>query len=489
LISCKNKSSFKYGYIGATPTGEGINMGLRHPSPFLKKISDARKIKYGWIEDNESTYGYYIKTSKIILSMNSRFKNEFDDYIEFHKDNKPTNSLTQIIVELQTIDFDKEFKIIQANEVSVAEIKKIDNGIQVNERKIVDLQTKIENEESNLKHLKDSKCPYCTQHYENQDKIIEIEKRMERLTKDVYDLTINIQDLKKQKSELLVIDTDYTAEILTKLKSKLDSSNTELNYIKEYKSIEIDINPLEEKITRLKELQKQTQDTFNNLPKSMFVSQIALMSNKNEFNKLQEKLKELKESENPHNKTLDNLQQNKPKESSLIGKEMEELDDDIRHYDFIYKLLTKKDSFLRKKLLDKNLPLLNNRLQYYLNELGLQHRVVFNNDLTATISQFNTEINYSLLSTGQKARVNLGVMLAFRDIRQIRHGKVNICMLDECLDLGLSEVGVRMATRLLRNICREQKLNMFIISHRSEIQSQFDKQIKIVLKNGMSEIV
>jgi hypothetical protein len=93
----KNKSIFKYGFIGTTPTGEGLFLGLRYPSSFLKKISDARKIKYDWNEYNKSIYPFYANTSKIILSMNSRFKNEFDDYIEFHKDNNPTNSLTQII--------------------------------------------------------------------------------------------------------------------------------------------------------------------------------------------------------------------------------------------------------------------------------------------------------------------------------------------------------------------------------------------------------
>jgi hypothetical protein len=125
----KNKSSFKYGYIGATPTGEGINLGLRHPSPFLKKISDAQKIKYGWIEDNESTYGYYIKTSKIILSMNSRFKNEFDDYIEYHKDSNWTNSLTQIIDNNPIEYFDFDFKV-NDNEKRLKKYVRIETRLQ-----------------------------------------------------------------------------------------------------------------------------------------------------------------------------------------------------------------------------------------------------------------------------------------------------------------------------------------------------------------------
>ena len=100
----KNKSIFKYGFIGTTPTGEGFVLGLKYPSSFLKKLSDPQKIKYDWKEYNQSIYEFYIKSSKIILSLNSRLKNEFDDYIEFHKDFVFANSL-KILIDKNPIEY------------------------------------------------------------------------------------------------------------------------------------------------------------------------------------------------------------------------------------------------------------------------------------------------------------------------------------------------------------------------------------------------
>ena len=48
------------------------------------------------------------------------------------------------------------------------------------------------------------------------------------------------------------------------------------------------------------------------------------------------------------------------------------------HQEFLHKLLTSKDSFIRKKIIDQNLQYLNYRLNYYLEKLGLPHDVKFN---------------------------------------------------------------------------------------------------------------
>ena len=47
------------------------------------------------------------------------------------------------------------------------------------------------------------------------------------------------------------------------------------------------------------------------------------------------------------------------------------------HQEFLLKLLTNKDSFIRKKIIEQNLSYLNNRLTYYLDKLGLPHQVEF----------------------------------------------------------------------------------------------------------------
>jgi hypothetical protein len=99
-----NNEIFKYGMIETTPTGGGLQLILKHPSSFLKKISDTQKIKWGWMEDNESIYPFYVNSSRITISMNNVFRKDFNKYIKFHKSNNWRNSLTMII-DKEPIDY------------------------------------------------------------------------------------------------------------------------------------------------------------------------------------------------------------------------------------------------------------------------------------------------------------------------------------------------------------------------------------------------
>lgn len=125
----------------------------------------------------------------------------------------------------------------------------------------------------------------------------------------------------------------------------------------------------------------------------------------------------------------------------------------------------------------------------YLEKLGLPHRVEFLPDMSARISQFGTELGFTNLSSGQAARVNLALAFAFRDVLQARHGKISFCMLDECLDTGLGNVGVQLAAKMIKEIAEKDNMSMFIISHRDEIASMFEKRMVVELKGGFSNIV
>ena len=160
----------------------------------------------------------------------------------------------------------------------------------------------------------------------------------------------------------------------------------------------------------------------------------------------------------------------------------------VDHQKFLVKLLTKKDSFIRKALLNKNIPFLNQRLSYYLTELGLPHTVEFTHEMTAEISQFGRLMDFGNLSNGQRSRVNIALSFAFRDVLQNMHQHINVCMLDEVLDVGLDTVGVQAAARMLKHKARDEQLSMYIISHRDEIDSAFDHRMTIQMSKGFSYI-
>jgi DNA repair exonuclease SbcCD ATPase subunit len=155
---------------------------------------------------------------------------------------------------------------------------------------------------------------------------------------------------------------------------------------------------------------------------------------------------------------------------------------------FLLKLLTRKDSFVRRVLLNKTLPFLNQRLQDYLTALGLPHQVQFTHEMTASITEFGRLMDFGNLSNGQRARVNLALSFAFRDVLQSMHQRINICLLDEVLDVGLDSVGVTAAARMIKHKARDEGLSLYIISHRDEIDSAFDRVLTVQKSDGFSRI-
>lgn len=128
------------------------------------------------------------------------------------------------------------------------------------------------------------------------------------------------------------------------------------------------------------------------------------------------------------------------------------------------------------------------QLQHYLDELGLPHTVQFTHELAAKISRFGQELDFGNLSAGQRARVNFALSLAFKDVLQRLHTKINVCMLDEVLDHGLDTVGVQAAARLVKRKARDEELSMFIVSHRDEVDGIFDRTMTVQMSQGFSNI-
>lgn len=207
-----------------------------------------------------------------------------------------------------------------------------------------------------------------------------------------------------------------------------------------------------------------------------------------ELQRLEKNLVEKINEVNPHKEAVDRLKKAFKGLDDIPTDKIEDLESDLKHQNFLLKLLTKKDSFIRQALLDANLPLLNTRLQYYLDFIGLPHKVMFTKDMAISITQFNNSIGYANLSGGQQARINLAIAFAFRDVVQARHQKINLCILDECLDLGLSNLGIKQAAKMIKDVAKENELSMYVITHRDEIQKSFDKQLKAILKGGLTEV-
>jgi len=154
------------------------------------------------------------------------------------------------------------------------------------------------------------------------------------------------------------------------------------------------------------------------------------------------------------------------------------------HQEFLLKLLTSKDSFIRKKIIDQNLAYLNNRLTYYLDRMGLPHTVLFQNDLTVEITQLGQDLDFDNLSRGERNRLILSLSWSFRDVWESLYQSINLMFVDELIDNGLDASGVEGALGVLKKMARERKKNIFLISHRDELVGRVNNVLKVVKENG-----
>jgi DNA repair exonuclease SbcCD ATPase subunit len=156
------------------------------------------------------------------------------------------------------------------------------------------------------------------------------------------------------------------------------------------------------------------------------------------------------------------------------------------HQEFLLKLLTSKDSFIRKKIIEQNLSYLNARLTHYLDRIGLPHTVVFQNDLTVSIEELGRELDFDNLSRGERNRLILSMSWAFRDVFESLYQPINVLFIDEMIDNGLDTQGVESALALLKQMSRERHKSIWLVSHRDELAGRVENILRVVKENGFT---
>lgn len=157
------------------------------------------------------------------------------------------------------------------------------------------------------------------------------------------------------------------------------------------------------------------------------------------------------------------------------------------HEEFLLKLLTNKDSFVRKKIIDQNLSYLNQRLSYYLYKMGLPHRVIFQSDLSVQIEELGRELDFDNLSRGERNRLILSLSWSFRDVWESLYHPVNLMFIDEMIDNGMDSSGVENAMGILKHMARDRQRSVWLISHKDELASRVNNVLKVVKENGFTQ--
>lgn len=219
-------------------------------------------------------------------------------------------------------------------------------------------------------------------------------------------------------------------------------------------------------------------------PSTFYDTEAEALGHKNNLEQLEKSLTQKINELNPYDEQIEELKNTAIQEIKWdTVNELSKLKD---HQEFLLKLLTNKDSFVRKKIIDQNLTYLNKRLSYYIDKLGLPHRVIFQNDLNVEITQLGQELDFDNLSRGERNRLILSMSFAFRDVWEGLYQHINLLFIDELVDSGMDSAGVEAALAVLKKMARERNKNIYLISHKDELVGRVNNVLRVIKENGFT---
>jgi DNA repair exonuclease SbcCD ATPase subunit len=205
---------------------------------------------------------------------------------------------------------------------------------------------------------------------------------------------------------------------------------------------------------------------------------------KNSISQLEQQIEAKAAEEDPYAEQIAEMEQTAVQEVSY--DKINDLTQMAEHQEFLLKLLTNKDSFVRKKIIDQNLAYLNTRLQHYLDKIGLRHSVQFLNDLSVEITDLGRDLDFDNLSRGERNRLILSLSWAFRDVWESLYRPINLVFIDEVVDSGMDSQGVENALSILKGFARDRSKSVWLVSHKEELIGRVHNTLNVVKENGFT---
>ncbi len=296
----------------------------------------------------------------------------------------------------------------------------------------------------------------------------DIAKEEKLLKKTVKELE-QLQDHKCYACGQDFHDEKHTSVLKEKEKSKKECEKN----IKEYSELLIELKKAKEEL-----------GPIGKQPKLYYDTEQEAFQHRSLVDSLVKSIDEKTNDENPYNDQINEMQ-NQALQTITFDK-INEYTRLMDHQKFLLDLLTSKDSFVRKKIIDQNLSYLNARLTHYLDKIGLPHQVVFLNDLSVEITELGRELDFDNLSRGERNRLILGLSFAFRDVWESLYRPINTLFIDELIDSGLDSIGVENSMAILKDMSRNRNKSVWLVSHREELAGRVPSVLKVVKENGFT---
>ena len=399
---------------------------------------------------------------------------------------KDLSNIANAIEKLNSIDIEQEMKShkdleeFKNQEIAKLEINRLiaSNSNDVSRTKIL-----IEALSGEIALLIKHTCHTCGQeiHDDKQSEILNSkESKMTELKNAIDGLYITQDELKVEYGNLPQLEKPSmyynSLEEALNHKHSLETLNTQLITKNQ------EVNPY---VGQLEELTKDVADIdVGDKPNTFYNSLEEALNHKHSLETLNTQMETRANEMNPYTEQIEST-----KTDALQEINYDSINEDtstLEHQDFLLKLLTDKDSYVRKQIISQNLSFLNSKLSHYISIIGLRHLIEFKDDLSVEITDLGKDYDFDNLSRGEKNRVILSLSWAFRDVWENLYSPINLLFVDEVIDSGMDDAGVENSLTILKSMAREQNKSVWLISHKNELISRVNTVLNVVKENGFT---
>ena len=386
------------------------------------------------------------------------------------------------------------------------EVKKIDYEIHLLEEKI-DLQKKymlelekrtqeeIDKKQEKVKQYKKTELQgaedvqILTQQIGNLNKEMQAYQnageKIKKLNTFLTKVQVKMNTCKKEHEffEKNHVCPTCTQELSDTLRNeKIEMGQTKLDEMNVgFKEIQDAIEEEESRFSKFTELSTEV----NNINTSISQTNFQLMTIRKQVETLQDEIKEL-EGSNPDKKAefvkLEGLVKNKKELNSNQAENKKDRDTLLVASQLL------KDNGIKSRIIKTYLPTMNKLINQYLQRMDFYVNFTLDENFEEIIkSRYRDVFSYDSFSEGEKSRIDIALLLTWRSIAKLKNSvDTNLLILDEIFDSSLDQQGGMDLSWILRNF--DDNSNVYVISHRENLDGKFDRTITAVKEKNFSVI-
>jgi len=389
-------------------------------------------------------------------------------------------ALTQQLTQLSHIDFDAELAAHAARaqwQRVVAEQAALQRSMAANTAAVEKERRMIEKLTGEIQTLEQHRCYACGQDFHDDQHTQVLNSKREQLAESQahHDAVL------ARIAEDLMLVTDPGEEPRTFYATEAEAVRQSAEIVNLQQQIATRQNETDPYLEQLAESECGDPGAA---PRTHYDSEREAVEHRSRVETLIQQIESRATETDPYTDQIQDMQQRALQTVDYTA--LNELNRLQEHQEFLLKLLTSKDSFVRKKIIDQNLSYLNQRLTHYLDRIGLPHTVKFQNDLSVMIEELGRELDFDNLSRGERTRLILSMSWAFRDVWESLYHPINLLFIDELMDNGLDTQGVENGLALLKKMSRERNKSVWLVSHRDELAGRVENILKVVKERGFT---